>query len=190
MLIMSLILGFFCVEYHKNSILAMFTPQPQKLQSVAKRVEEVAKNPEPINTNNVQLIESVERIEPVVVIKVDETEPIKPIIKKLSTKELLGEEPVKEVRAEPTPTEPIPIEPTSTPIVIKEKKENFNEIEKRMLEEMNREVATPTPTPTPTDYKPIVIEKPIVDERKIEKNNSSDLSELERLMLEEMKNFK
>ncbi len=200
MLIMSLILGFFCVEYHKNSILAMFTPQPQKLQSVAKRVEEVAKNPEPINTNNVQLIESVERIEPVVVIKVDETEPIKPIIKKLSTKELLGEEPVKEVRAEPTPTEPIPIEPTSTPIVIKEKKENFNEIEKRMLEEMNREVATPTPTPTPTsiliatptptDYKPMVIEKPIVDERKIEKNNSSDLSELERLMLEEMKNFK
>jgi hypothetical protein len=86
--------------------------------------------------------------------------------------------------------EPILIKPIPTSIILKQKTENFDEIERKTLEEMSRKLATPTPTPTPTYYKPMVIEKTIVNERKIEKNNSSELSELERLMLEEIKKMK
>ncbi len=181
-LIMSLLLAFFCVEHHTNSILAMFTLQKENTPLVIQSVKTVAtKIPKPINTDNLPLIESVKRIEPVVVIKVDESEPIRPIIKKLSTKDLLGEEPMDE---------PILIKPIPTSIILKQKTENFDEIERKTLEEMSRKLATPTPTPTPTYYKPMVIEKTIVNERKIEKNNSSELSELERLMLEEIKKMK
>jgi len=183
-LIMSLLLAFFCVEHHTNSILAMFTLQKENTPLVIQSVKTVAtKIPKPINTDNLPLIESVKRIEPVVVIKVDESEPIRPIIKKLSTKDLLGEEPMDE---------PILIKPIPTSIILKQKTENFDEIERKTLEEMSRKLATPTPTPTPTPtyYKPMVIEKTIVNERKIEKNNSSELSELERLMLEEIKKMK
>jgi hypothetical protein len=160
----------------------MFTLQKENTPLVIQSVKTVAtKIPKPINTDNLPLIESVKRIEPVVVIKVDESEPIRPIIKKLSTKDLLGEEPMDE---------PILIKPIPTSIILKQKTENFDEIERKTLEEMSRKLATPTPTPTPTYYKPMVIEKTIVNERKIEKNNSSELSELERLMLEEIKKMK
>jgi hypothetical protein len=165
---MSLLLAFFCVEHHTNSILAMFTLQKENTPLVIQSVKTVAtKIPKPINTDNLPLIESVKRIEPVVVIKVDESEPIRPIIKKLSTKDLLGEEPMDE---------PIIIKPIPTPIILKQKTENFGETERKMLEEVNRKLATPTPT----HYKPMVIEK----------NNISELSELERLMLEEIKKMK
>lgn len=190
--VVSLLLGFFCVENHKKSILAKLIPQQTKEEISVEKIEtkiiQPTSEPTP-ETSSIQMIESVERIEPVVTIKVDETEPNKPIIRKMSTEDLLRKE--ENVKSNTTiKPPPISILTDSTTKEVLSNQQETAELEKKMLEEINDNniVATPTPTPTNT---PKVINKATVTDNKIEVNiDRNEMSELERQMLEEMKNFK
>lgn len=190
--VVSLLLGFFCVENHKKSILAKLIPQQTKEEISVEKIEtkiiQPTSEPTP-ETSSIQMIESVERIEPVVTIKVDETEPNKPIIRKMSTEDLLRKE--ENVKSNTTiKPPPISILTDSTTKKVLSNQQETAELEKKMLEEINDNniVATPTPTPTNT---PKVINKATVTDNKIEVNiDRNEMSELERQMLEEMKNFK
>ena len=192
-IIMSLLLTFFCVEYHKETILATAIPQMQK-DKIAIKIEQkiIEETPKPTNKNSLQVIESVVHIEPVITITVDKSEANRPIIKKLSTKELLGEEPTippSLIIAQPTTTSIKEEEiPTPTVAMVKPQVENLEEIERKMLQEMNRELATPTPTPTNNII--TITEKATIEVTKTQKNTNNEMSEIERLMLEEIKNFK
>lgn len=158
-IIMSLLLTFFCVEYHKETLLATFMPQNKKDEIENKKAEIeiehkiIEENPKLTNQDSDNLIESVERIEPVVTIRVDESEPNKPIIKKLSTKDLLGEDIA-----------------TSTPIITPQP----------------TMTSKPTPKLTPV---PTIIPKATSNITKVQKDSKDEMSELEKLMIEEMKNF-
>lgn len=162
-IIMSLLLTFFCVEYHKETLLATFMPQNKKDEIENKKAEIeiehkiIEENPKLTNQDSDNLIESVERIEPVVTIRVDESEPNKPIIKKLSTKDLLGED---IAISKPIITPVITPQPTMT--------------------------SKPTPKLTPV---PTIIPKPTSNITKAQKDTKDEMSELEKLMIEEMKNF-
>ncbi|MCK5853994.1 MAG: hypothetical protein KAG56_02145 [Sulfurovaceae bacterium] len=188
--VVSLLLGFFCVENHKKSILAKLIPQQTKEEISVEKIEtkiiQPTSEPTP-ETSSIQMIESVERIEPVVTIKVDETEPNKPIIRKMSTEDLLRKE--ENVKSNTTiKPPPISILTDSTTKEVLSNQQETAELEKKMLEEINDNniVATPTPTNTPK-----VINKATVTDNKIEVNiDRNEMSELERQMLEEMKNFK
>jgi len=160
---MSLLLTFFCVEYHKETLLATFMPQNKKDEIENKKSEIeiehkiIEENPKLTNQDSDNLIESVERIEPVVTIRVDESEPNKPIIKKLSTKDLLGED---IAILKPIITSVITPQPTMT--------------------------SKPTPKLTPV---PTIIPKATSNITKVQKDSKDEMSELEKLMIEEMKNF-
>lgn len=159
-IIMSLLLTFFCVEYHKETLLATFMPQNKKAEiEIEHKI--IEQNPKLTNQDSDNLIESVERIEPVVTIRVDESEPNKPIIKKLSTKDLLGED---IAISKPIITPVITPQPTMT--------------------------SKPTPklTPVPT-IMPKPTPKPTSNITKAQKDTKDEMSELEKLMIEEMKNF-
>jgi len=153
-LIMSLLLGFFCVKRHQENILTKLVPQQKIDERKIVDVEKIKTEPTPTHTS-VQLIQSVERAEPIVKIKVDNREPTKPVIKKMSTDDLFDKK--------RPPIQPITIEKIKP---------------------------TPTPTPTPTKNTPNPIEKSMRIENKTENTINNEMSEIERQMLEEMKNFK
>lgn len=161
-IIMSLLLTFFCVEYHKETLLATFMPQNKKAEiEIEHKI--IEQNPKLTNQDSDNLIESVERIEPVVTIRVDESEPNKPIIKKLSTKDLLGEDIA-----------------TSTPIITPQPTMTSKPTPKLTP------VPTITPKPTAT---PTMTPKPTSNITKAQKDTKDEMSDLEKLMIEEMKNF-
>ncbi|HIM94678.1 MAG TPA: hypothetical protein EYM49_06565 [Campylobacterales bacterium] len=155
-IIMSLLLTFFCVEYHKETLFATLIPQNKKAEiEIEHKI--IEQNPKLTNQDSDNLIESVERIEPVVTIRVDESEPNKPIIKKLSTKDLLGED---IAILKPIITSVITPQPTM--------------------------ISKPTPKLTPV---PTIIPKATSNITKVQKDSKDEMSELEKLMIEEMKNF-
>ena len=166
LLIISLLFGFFCIHRHEESILNRLIPQqiPEtKLLRAEKKtpIEPTAT----IEDSSVQIIQSVERVEPVVTIQVDQSKPKKPIVKKMSTEELFSDA-NGSIKDKPIVTEEI--------------------IPKTITIEEATPTPTPTPTPTNTTSKPV--SKPIKIEDK--SNKKSEMSELERLMLEEMKKIK
>ena len=188
MIIMGMLLAFFCTKNHKESIIAKLIPQNKKMDilKIENKIDKPIKH-------SVHIIESVTHIKPVVIIRVDESEPAKPKIKRMTTEELLEDnKPKKSENIVKLPTPIIVMEKKTLPISkkyhapIQKTSESFEELEKQMLEEMSKK--SPTPTPTPTNNISKDIDKSIVKKNKNIKNN--DMSEIEKQMLEEIKNFK